>query len=384
MKIGLVIDESLDYPDGVQQYVLTLGQWLSKKGHSVHYIVSATKRTDLKNLHIISKNIKVKFNANTLRIPMIASKKRVRELFAKEQFDLLHVQLPYSPYSAGRLIELAPKTTAIVGTFHVAPFSKREYYLSSPLAKFLKLTLDRFDEVVSVSVSAQDFAKRKFCLETKIIPNPVDLRIFDGKPVERRSKKFKVENRVNIVFLGRLVPRKGVKHLLKSIDKLTSTQPDYLDKIFVRIGGRGDQLNELRRFVKKKKLSKIVSFDGFIDEKDKPAYLASADIAVFPSLGGESFGISIVEAMASGKSAVLAGDNEGYRRVIKNKSALFDPRDIDEFATKLKTFIDSPNKRTSLARTQHERCQQYRIDDVGKDIIALYKKSIHADRHKQD
>jgi phosphatidyl-myo-inositol alpha-mannosyltransferase len=111
-------------------------------------------------MHIISKNFKVKFNANTLRIPMVASKKRVKELFEQEQFDLLHVQLPYSPYSAGRLIELAPKNTAIVGTFHIAPFSKREYYLSSPLARLLKLTLDKFDEVVSVSASAQSFAKK--------------------------------------------------------------------------------------------------------------------------------------------------------------------------------------------------------------------------------
>jgi phosphatidyl-myo-inositol alpha-mannosyltransferase len=92
------------------------------------------------------------------------------------------------------------------------------------------------------------------------------------------------------VFLGRLVPRKGVKHLLKAIDKINQKSQNTPRKLQSELAARGDQLNELKRFVKNQQLSEIVSFDGFIDEKDKPAYLAAADLAVFPSLGGESFG----------------------------------------------------------------------------------------------
>ena len=62
MKIGLVVDDGLDKPDGVQQFVLTLGKWLSENGHEVHYITSSTKRIDLPNLHALSKSLTVSFN----------------------------------------------------------------------------------------------------------------------------------------------------------------------------------------------------------------------------------------------------------------------------------------------------------------------------------
>ena len=72
LKIGLVCDDSLDRPDGVQQFVVTLGEWLRTRGHEVHYITSTTNRTDLQNVHIMAKNVEVKFNGNRLRPPLPA------------------------------------------------------------------------------------------------------------------------------------------------------------------------------------------------------------------------------------------------------------------------------------------------------------------------
>jgi len=76
-KIAFVFDDSLDQPNGVQQYVLTVGRYLAEQGHSVHYIVGETKRTDLPNLHSMGRNIKVRFNQNRMSIPLPVSRKRI-------------------------------------------------------------------------------------------------------------------------------------------------------------------------------------------------------------------------------------------------------------------------------------------------------------------
>lgn len=123
LTIGLVIDDSLDRPDGVQQHVLTLGRWLTGKGHTVHYLTSTTQRTDIPRIHSLAKNLPITFNGNRLGIPLPADRSAIRQLFTDVHFDVLHINMPYSPLLAGAIINAAPATTRIVGTFHIMPWS---------------------------------------------------------------------------------------------------------------------------------------------------------------------------------------------------------------------------------------------------------------------
>jgi Glycosyltransferase Family 4 len=123
MKIGFVLDDTLDSTDGVQQYVLTLGKWLKDQGHDVHYLVGATKRRDIPDVHSLSRNMSVRFNGNQMSMPLPAKKFEITALLSTEKFDVLHVQVPYSPLLAHRVIMAAPPQTAIIGTFHIAPNS---------------------------------------------------------------------------------------------------------------------------------------------------------------------------------------------------------------------------------------------------------------------
>ncbi|HUB93292.1 MAG TPA: glycosyltransferase family 1 protein, partial [Verrucomicrobiae bacterium] len=66
MKVALVLDDTLDTPDGVQQYVLAVGGWLVEQGHEVHYLVGQTVRTDIQNVHVMSRNVHVRFNGNRM------------------------------------------------------------------------------------------------------------------------------------------------------------------------------------------------------------------------------------------------------------------------------------------------------------------------------
>src|SRR6185369_17609889 len=92
MKIGLVLDDTLDTPDGVQQYVVRVGSWLAAHGHDVHYLVGHTTRHDVQNVHSLSRNLRVKFNGNRMSMPLPASPRRLRAFFATQKFDVLHVQ----------------------------------------------------------------------------------------------------------------------------------------------------------------------------------------------------------------------------------------------------------------------------------------------------
>ena len=372
LKIGFVLDDSLDVPDGVQQYVLTVGAWMKGQGHDVHYLVGQTDRNDIPNVHSMSKNIKVRFNKNRMTMPLPTSVKAIAAVLQREQFDILHVQMPYSPFMAGRLIKAAPPQTAVVGTFHIAPHSKTVSWANKLLKVVTKGSLSRFDAVFSVSPIAQLFARQTFGIESVVIPNTVDLA-----PYKKAKPLPAYGHELTIMFLGRLVDRKGCAYLLKAIDEIERHQLTLLP-FKVVICGKGPLEDLLKYYVMQHELEDVVEFVGFIDEKDKPSYLASADIAVFPSTGGESFGIVLLEAMAAGHATVLAGDNPGYSSVMQPfPESLFDPKHTTDFAQKLADMLNDSGQRMALHDAQQREVLRYDVETVGRQIVAEYITALH-------
>jgi phosphatidylinositol alpha-mannosyltransferase len=374
LKVGFVLDDGLDNPDGVQQYILALGGWLSAQGHEVRYLVGETKRTDLPDVHSMSRNIAVRFNGNSLSMPLPTSGRRLRSFLKREQFDVLHIQVPYSPFMGHKLIMGADRThTAIVGTFHIAPHYALSTVGNHLLGWWLHRSLKRFDTMLSVSPAAADFALRTFGVSSDILPNVIDYDRFHGaKPLPQYA-----DDVPTILFLGRLVPRKGCLLLLQAVHRL-SQDPDTPKQFRVVICGRGQLESKLRAYVQTHGLTEQVEFVGFVSEADKPRYYASADIAVFPSSGGESFGIVLLEAMASGRAAVLAGDNPGYRSVLSDKSELlFDPADPEVLAALLKTYLQNKELRRKIAQWGGTFAKGFDVNTVGTQLLAVYRQALH-------
>lgn len=370
MKIGFVFDDSLDKPDGVQQYILTLGTWLSSQGHVVYYLVGQTERSDLANTHSLSRNIAVRFNKNRLTIPLPVSSAKISRFLRDEQFDVLHVQMPYSPQLAQKVILSAPTQTAIVGTFHILPYGKLQAWGSAVLARMLSKSLARFDTVVAVSPAAQNFAKTAMSIDSQVLPNAVDLSRFATKPVHTKPHKT-----TNIVFLGRLVPRKGCAELLRAL-ALLQTQ-EKLQGVSVSIGGNGQDAARLKAYVAAHNLTSVVAFKGQLEESDKAEFLGNADIVVLPSLGGESFGITVVEAIASGAGVTVGGNNPGYSFVLADTpEALVDPLDTTAFAATLDTLITDSKLRTSLGKKQLQRIKLFDVPTIGQQIESIYKRAV--------
>lgn len=364
MKIGFVLDDSLDSTDGVQQYILTLGRWLSNAGHEVHYLVGQTTRSDIPNIHSLCKNISVRFNGNRMSMPLPARKKHIQELLQKEQFDVLPVQMPYSPFMAAKVIKAAPKDTKIIGTFHILPYGNMQLIATKLLFWWLRSSLKRFDSILSVSQPAADFAQ-KFGIASEVVPNTVDLQHFVvQKPASTGTFK--------IIFLGRLVPRKGCMELLHAIRNIIESKR--ISNLEVIIGGKGPQMEHLQKYCSDHNLQKNVSFVGFVAEKDKPGFLASADIAVFPSISGESFGIVLIEAMASGAGVVLGGRNPGYASVLTSlPETLFNPNNPAELQTSIELIHNDPELAAKLHHQQQELVKQFDIRVVAKKLLSYYQ-----------
>ncbi len=369
MKIAMVLDDSIDRPDGVQQYVLTLGAFLEREGHEVHYVCSDATRDDI-TVHSLARNVGVTFNGNGLRVPLPTSRAKLREFLEREQYDVIHVQIPHSPLFAARVVDearrLHARTVRIVGTFHILPAGPVSAAATRGLGFWLRRNLRKFDAFCAVSAPAVEFARHAFGIDATMIPNSVDLTAFADA---RRTST--TDGRLVVAFLGRLVERKGAQELVAAVAALPAEVRTRLD---VRIGGKGPLRDKLEGAIETAGLSDTVTLKGFVSEEDKPSFYADADLAVFPATGGESFGIVLIEAMASGTGVVMGGNNPGYLSVLGDQPEVaIDPRDTKAFAHSLARLIEDPLLREELHDEQAERVKRFDVAVVGKQVLELYR-----------
>lgn len=365
LSIALVFDDSLDSSDGVAQYVKTLGAWLTSQGHEVSYLVGETKLKEWFGgpVYSLSRNIKVVFNGNRLSIPLPANRKRLKDLLGTKNFDVVHVMMPHSPFMAQRVINLAGKRSAVIGTFHVYPAGKMARLGGRLLRVWYGRKVSRVSQIVSVSPAAAEYASDVFKFDTKVIPNPVDVNRFQSAKNTEQDK--------HIVFLGRLVTRKGCGLLIRAFSQMKD------QRARLTIAGTGAQKRRLEDLARKLGVNKRVEFIGFVPEDEKPKLLAGARIACFPSLYGESFGIVLIEAMAAGSGSVLGGDNPGYRSVLKDQpTLLIDPNNIDAFASRLDSLLIDSSSNRELHQWQRKTVKNYDINKVGAQLVEVYYQQI--------
>ena len=374
MKVALVLDDSLDRPDGVQQYVLSVGRYLAGAGHDVHYVCSSATRTDLEQpLHSLARNVPVMFNGNGLNIPLPTSGRALRDFLAREKFDVIHVQTPHSPLFSARLVRAARglqgDDVTIVGTFHILPNSRLASVGTRLLGLLLRRNLRLFDRFCAVSAPAAAFARSVFRIDARVIGNPVDVDALAAQGAKARADRTP-GGKVRLAFLGRLVARKGAQEFVEALGALsTATRDD----VRVTIGGRGPLAADIERSIEAYGLGEIVEMAGFVAEQEKAAFFAAADIAVFPAMAGESFGIVLIEAMASGSDVVVGGDNPGYRSVLGDRpDVLVRARDHEAFAATLERLIASPELRAEIRAEQAVRVREFDISTVGPKVEALY------------
>src|SRR5450759_4902876 len=313
MKIGIVSPYDWSYPGGVREHIRHLAEQFLNKGHDVRVLAPGTETKGfLHEQHLfygMGKSAPLPFNGSIARIaidPMLSW--RVRDILQRENFDILHIHEPLVPGLS--ITALRFSTTLNVGTFHTftRPGMTSPYHLAYASASpFLRPYFRRLDGHIAVSTAAYEFASRYFPADYRIIPNGVDLERFDGKaqPIAEY-----MDGKQNILFVGRFEKRKGAKYLLRAIPAIRERHPN-TRFIFV---GEGRLRPGFQRYFARQRWQDVI-FTGYVSDEENPRFFASAHVFCAPAIGGESLGIVLLEAMASGVP-IVASDIKGYATVV--------------------------------------------------------------------
>jgi len=364
MKVGLVIDDRISRPGGVQEYVLGLYDFLKNKGHKP-IIFTSGHYTKKQKRKIISfgKTLNLPGDAQRGVSLTFGQKEKIEKALAKEKPEIVHIQGPPGPLGLGFL----QNSRAInLMTFHVA----HEGVLAKFIIKRFSLIWRRFEKnlhgKIAISTVAEEYA-RKFCLGPyKIIPIGIDLRRF--RPGTPKISRFR-DKKINILFVGRLDKRKGVEYLLKAFRRLSKSVPEAR----LIIVGDGPEKQELRDYVREEKLKNIV-FTGAVSRQDLPSYYATGDILCSPATHGESFGVILLEAMATGLP-VVAFDNLGYRSLFPDftRGFLVPSKNISALTQALLILITNPRLRRELGQKNRHYAKRFSWVRVGNEILRFYQ-----------
>ncbi len=362
MKIGLVTPYIYPLPGGVNAQVQFLYENLVARGHDVR-IISSThgpqKSTEGDIIRLgYGWSVPTNGSVGTLTVSHRYGD-LVQEMLEREQFDLLHFHEPFVPFLSLQL--LRHSTSVNIATFHA-------YSGWSPSYEFGKRMLKRFANRlhgrIAVSAAARHFIERYFPGDYKVIPNGVDLKAFQGVPPFARWH----DGTPNILYVGRFESRKGLTYLLKAYRTLRREGIDCR----LLVAGTGPQEREVRRYIATRRLGGVELL-GRISEADKIRAFATADIFCSPATGSESFGIVLLEAMASG-TAIVCSDIHGYKGVVRRgeQALLVPPKDPAALAEALGTLLHNPGLRTKMGESGRERAVQFSWENITAKVDDYY------------
>ena len=362
MKIGIVTPYAYPMPGGVNDHVGSLYRVLRARGHDVRIITSShgLQKASEGDIIRVGKGFSVPFNGSMGTITLSPTYlSQIRAILERERFDVLHYHEPFVPFLS--LVTLTLSTSVNVGTFHAFGGLSISYEFGK---RMLGHYAGKLHGRIAVSPAARHFISRYFPGEYKIVPNGVEPgRYQRAVPIARYR-----DGVPNILFVGRMEPRKGLIHLLRAFRKL---QRDGVRARLLLVGtGPGER--EARRYVLTRQLDDV-EFLGRVSEAQKAQLFKTADIYVSPATGRESFGIVLLEAMSAG-APIICSDIHGYRGVVRRErdGILVEPGNADALAASIRRLIDDPALRAQLSRAGEERAQLFTWERVGQAVEEYY------------
>ncbi len=374
MNIALVSPYDLAYPGGVTEHVTALADGLHRRGHQV-LLLGPFSGASAKPpwLHAVSgRVVGVPVAGATARMDASPlAYHRLRHVFRRHPFDVIHLQEPLTPglnWWALRLAQQQPDAVT-VGTFHAFHEQPgRLYRLGRPL---LQRFFNKLDGLIAVSEAARSFSSHQFPGPYQVIPNGIDVRRF-APPAAPAAKL--PGNGITILFVGRQEPRKGFGTLFKAFLQLKPAVPG------LRLHVVGPfEAHSRRRYLETALRRGVtdVTFAGYISPEALPACYHQADIFCAPSTGCESFGIVLLEAM-SAHLPVVASNIAGYRSVISHghNGWLTPPQQPAALAAALHKLIDNPALRQQLGRNGYQTAQQHSWDLIIDQTLRYYSDTL--------
>ncbi len=345
MKIVIVTQSYHPRPGGVTENVHHSAHALRKRGHQVTVVTSdfgGEQGGKLGDTDVVRIGRNVLFPVNGAWVNVCIGRGiygRLRDALHSLDPDVIHTHCPAAPTLPLMTLLAAPRRSRVVGTFHAAGTGIAGYQLLKPVIRRL---IGRIDHRVAVSNAAMDLANRYFPGSYDIIPNGVDCRRFapDHPPIDRlRDDAF------NVLFVGRMDKRKGLKYLFRAVSSLARRVPRRLRLIVV--GDDGPR----RRLLPRLPESVELVYTGVVSKDELPRYFVSGDVLCSPAVGRESFGIVLLEAMASG-IPVIGTAIPGYLTILRDgwNSLVVPPRDAASLSESIAKLMTDEALRWRLRR----------------------------------
>ena len=376
MRVGLVSPYSYTYPGGVLAHVEALAEELRGRGHDVRVLAPVDPDDRLTRvLHrgarpaprelpppdrLVPLGRTVGFDANGA-ISNVSLAPRTAAILGHEfrtgWYDVLHVHEPNAGAAPWFSIENAPMP--VVGTFHA--------YATKPLPMALgnlagqRRLFNKLSRRIAVSEAARWTGERFYGGHYRIVPNGIDLtRVVPGpKPLNER---------LELLFVGRAEERKGLPVLMRAFEALRAAGVD----AHLTVAGASEE--EAEHLLLE---TDGVDIAGRVSEEEKWRLLHDADLLCAPSLGGESFGIVLLEALASG-TPVVCSDIPGYRDVVRDdvEGRLVPPGDPAALGEAIRALAVRRSHREQLAVAARERAERFAWPHVAEEVEQVYEDAL--------
>ncbi len=363
MRVGLVSPYSLTIPGGVQNQVMALARSLRARGHEARVLAPCDGPPPASFVTPLGSSVRQPTNGSVAPIaPDPSAQFRTIQALWAEEYDLVHLHEPGVP--GPTLTTLFLKPAPMVGTFHAAG-SQPAYGVLKPLARWGGA---RLDARVAVSADARELAEPSIGGRWIELFNGIELA-----PL-RAAEPWPTEG-PTVFFLGRHEPRKGLPVLLEALEHMPRD-------VTLWVAGEGDETEDLKR----RHPDRRIEWLGRIGDAERDRRMVGADLFCAPSLGGESFGIILLEAMGAG-TPVLASAIPGYSKVATSAAPdgsvpdepaalLVPPGDPVALAAAISDLLEDSGAREALRRAGLQRAEAFdmerlcdRYEDVYADVV---------------
>ena len=228
-----------------------------------------------------------------------------------------------------------------------------------------KIAAKYADEIIVLSEGVQKYFKDTYNRKTVFIPNGVN------RPIIRKpqliKEKFDLDEDSYILFLGRLVPEKGISYLIEAFKQIDT------DKKLVIAGGSSDTDEFLLELKKITKNDRRIILTGFVEGQLLEELFSNAYVYVLPS-DLEGMPLSLLEAMSYGNCCVVS-DIAECAEVVEDKAVVFQKSNVEQLKETLQHLCNHPEQvKMYKDFASNFICQKYNWDDVVNRTVALYRK----------
>ncbi len=383
MRIALVSPYSWTFPGGVTRHIDELAGELIAQGHYVRILSPVDpddrltrtvhrrgpERVELPD-HLVplGRTVGLRANGSVSNLCVgVESVARLRRELRAGRFDVVHVHEPIAPFVGwdACCFDGAP----VVGTFHA--YSTKWVPNATATLLGARRIFNKLHARIAVSDASRWTGERYFGGHYDVIPNGVDLESAPAGP-KPASDRFR------ILFVGRDDERKGLPVLLAAFAGLRDHVPVRLEIVGASTEAVEPYVAELNGG------TEDVEFLGSVGDDELWGRLHATDVLCAPSLGGESFGMVLIEAFAAG-TPVVASDIAGYRQVVRHRrdGLLVPAGDPLELAQSLHALSLDPAARMKMGSAARERAAEFAWPRVASRVTEVYERAVETPSPEQ-